>query len=158
MQHRCPARIPGDMVLAFLTVFVLGLLVAVGNSSAFSDLSTCLELLFVWYVLRVSVLQSGNTVLRERWNFSLEKSPVSFRQHTDPSSDCCLQPAISSTLSIVDPLYLQSVPRTDTVEDKGLSSEDQSSDWLLVQDLQLEIFFCLTPSIATLASYIVWKE
>lgn len=47
--------------------------------------------------------------------FQLRSLQVSFRQFTDHSSGCCLQPEISSTLSIVDPLWLQSLCRELTV-------------------------------------------
>lgn len=101
------------------------------------------------------LVQSDDTVLKRCWDLSVKKSSVSFRQSTDHCPGCCLQARSSSTLSIVD--YVCNLCAKKWQGEGQKTVLRRNSYWLLVQDLQFGIFFCLSPSNATLAFYVIWK-
>lgn len=100
---------------AFLAAFLLVWLLLLGTALPFH---TCLHVqschlsVVFWEFLyfKVVILCWVGAEI-----FQLRTLQVSFRQFTDHSSGCCLQPEISSTLRTVDPLWLQSLCRELTV-------------------------------------------
>lgn len=144
--------------VAFLAAFLLALMVAVGNCSAFSDLSTCSEIYLAdtfWeflYFKVVTLCWGGAEIFRFRnLQYCLDNLRI-----TPQASVFSLESRQPWVLYI--PFVCNLCTKNWQCRRQRTVFRRQSSDWLMVQDLRFEFFFFWAPAIATLAFCVAWKE